>query len=437
MYRSPQAIIANSPMSGLQIVAIGICVMLNALDGIDVTAVSFAAPGIAEEWGVDRASLGIVLSMELIGMALGSVLLGRLADQYGRRPLIMACLVVMASGMWLAAISQSVIQLSAFRFFTGIGIGGMIACTMAHVAELSNDKSRNMVVILMATGFPMGAVVGGFLSSALLNSFDWRAVFYFGAFLTVAFLPVVYYFVPESISFLGKSQSHESLRQTNKILSRWGHETVEVIADINDEYEKSLKVGLKQLFSGDLLPRTLLLTLGYFSHIITFYFVLKWVPKIVVDMGFEASIGAQILAWANLGGVAGGLLLGLLTLRFDIKNLLTATLIFSFIGVSLFGVSHSGVREMTFIAISAGVFIFAGVVGLQVIMVQSYPAELRASGVGFVIGFGRGASIISPILAGFLLAANHELWLISVFMAGGSILAAVFILLLNRVRATA
>ena len=114
-------------MSRLQIAVVAITVGLNALDGFDVLAISFASPGIARAWGIDRAALGIVLSMELIGMGIGSILLGGVADRIGRRRTLLGCLTVMALGMIMAARAQGVYDLSVWRVFTGLGIGGMLA----------------------------------------------------------------------------------------------------------------------------------------------------------------------------------------------------------------------------------------------------------------------------------------------------------------------
>src|ERR1700712_5011638 len=92
MNKDPRETIAASPMRPLQVLVVAITVALNALDGFDVLSISFASPGIAQEWGIDRAALGIVLSMELVGMALGSILLGGVADRIGRRPGLLRCL---------------------------------------------------------------------------------------------------------------------------------------------------------------------------------------------------------------------------------------------------------------------------------------------------------------------------------------------------------
>jgi MFS family permease len=124
-------------------------------------------------------------------MAVGSVIIGNLADRFGRRPTILACLVVMALGMALAATARDLAALSAYRLFTGLGIGGMLAATNAVVAEYSNLKRRNLAVVMMAAGYPIGAVVGGSIAAMLLVGGDWRSVFIFGAIATACFIPLV------------------------------------------------------------------------------------------------------------------------------------------------------------------------------------------------------------------------------------------------------
>src|ERR1700735_935716 len=108
MTMDPRETLAKSPMSRLQVAAIAITVGLNALDGFDVLAISFASPGIAREWGIDRAALGFVLSMELIGMGAGSIFLGGVADKIGRRRTLLGCLVVMSIGMVMATQPRNV-----------------------------------------------------------------------------------------------------------------------------------------------------------------------------------------------------------------------------------------------------------------------------------------------------------------------------------------
>src|SRR5712664_653891 len=90
----PRETFSNSPMRRPQMIVIGITMALTGLDGFDVLAISFASPGIASEWHINRAALGVVLSMELIGMSIGSIALGRAADRIGRRPMMLICLIL-------------------------------------------------------------------------------------------------------------------------------------------------------------------------------------------------------------------------------------------------------------------------------------------------------------------------------------------------------
>ena len=201
MASNPKELLDNSPMNGFQILAVGICIFLNGLDGFDVLAISFASPGIAEEWSISRAELGVVLAMELIGMAIGSMFLGGIADRFGRRPTILGCLVVMTGGMYAASAVHSVTMLLFVRFVTGLGIGGMLASINAMAAEYSNNKNRNLSVMLMSAGYPIGAILGGSVASILLATFDWRAVFVFGAAVTGIAIFVFGFYCLNRLSF--------------------------------------------------------------------------------------------------------------------------------------------------------------------------------------------------------------------------------------------
>src|ERR1700761_3444253 len=192
----PRATISAAPMSALQIIAVAITIGLNALDGFDVLSIAFASPGIASEWHIDRGALGFVLSMELIGMAIGSIFLGGVADRIGRRPTILGCLVVMTVGMFMATTAHGLVDLSLWRVLTGLGIGGVLASINAVAAEFSSAKRKNLCVSIMAIGYPIGGVLGGMAVQSLLKGGDWRSVFYFGAAVTAAFIPLTLAFIP-------------------------------------------------------------------------------------------------------------------------------------------------------------------------------------------------------------------------------------------------
>ena len=424
----PRAVIARGPMRRAQLVAVALCVALNALDGFDVLSISFASPGIAAEWGIDRAVLGVVLSMELIGMAVGSVFIGALADRVGRRPTALGCLVVMATGMLLASTAHGVAALSGFRLLTGLGIGGMLAATNAMTAEFSNARRRNLAVAVMAGGYPLGAIVGGAIASRLLAGGTWRSVFVFGAIATAVFIPLLWLFVPETVASLVQRRPADALERVNAVLRRLGHPAVSALPAPSVEAPRAR---LAQLFAPDLARTTVLLTIAYFGHVMTFYFILKWIPKIVVDMGFAPSTAGGVLVWANVGGAAGALLFSVLTQRLGLRVLEIGALVLSAVMVVVFGRGQADLHQLALIAALAGVCTNAAIVGLYAMLAQSFPAATRAGGTGLVIGIGRGGAALGPILAGVLFKNGATLQTVAIIMALGSALAAVALGLLR------
>lgn len=428
----PRQLMAESSMTGRQIAAIATCVALTALDGFDVLSISFASPGIAREWSIDRAALGIVLSMELIGMAMGSILLGQVADRLGRRPTVLGCLVVMALGMFSTTLVTSIEALAATRLFTGLGIGGMLATTNALVAEYSNNKWRGAAVAIMAAGYPMGVIAGGAIASILLANGDWRQVFMLGAATTAAFLLIVPFLLPEPVNALLHNRKPDSLERVNRSLRALGRDPV---AQLPPVALAARKPQMAELFTKGMAPVTVLLTLAYFMHIMTFYFILKWVPKIVVDMGFSPASAGGVLVWANVGGLIGGLLLGALSLRYALRGLLVVFMIASTVMVTVFGQGQADLQGLSLAAAAGGFCTNAAVVGLYALVASSFPAAIRGGGTGFVIGVGRGGAAVGPIIGGFLFAAGMSLPVVATIMACGSLIAAAALLALPRLEA--
>lgn len=427
---NPLDILNNSPMTSRQILVIALAIGLNALDGFDILSISFASPGIASEWGIDRAALGVVLSMELIGMCIGSILLGGIADNIGRRKTILGCLVVMSLGMFMVTTVKGIVDLSFWRVVTGFGIGGMLAAINPMAAEFSNSKHRNLAVSLVVIGYPIGAIIGGTLVVPLLKSYDWRAVFYLGTAATVAFIPLVYFWMPESLHWLVKKQPVNALARVNETLAKLRHKVVTALP-LPSADPGIPKASIFDIFNRKLVATTVVVTIAYLFHITTFYFILKWAPKIVVDMGFEPSSAAVVLTWANVGGALGGAIFGAIAVRFGLRALTIGILLATSLAIAAFGQSPADLTRLAIMATLGMFFANAGVVGLYAIFVYAFPTHVRAFGTGFAIGIGRGGAVISPMLAGFLFSANNSLGTVAIVMAAGSLIAAFALLFLK------
>jgi MFS family permease len=334
----------------------------------------------------------------------------------------------MAAGMFMATTVRSTVDLSIYRVITGLGIGGMLATINAIAAEFSNAKRRHMSVSIMSIGYPVGAVTGGLIAAQLLKSHDWRSVFYFGASVTAVLIPIVFFLVPESVHWLARRQPPRALDRINAALRRMGHVAVTALPDITAVERKRTSA---ELFTPGLVATTTIVTLAYFFHVTTFYYIIKWVPKIVADFGFAASSAAGVLVWVNVGGAIGGTVFGFLTNRFSVKGLTIAVLVLSTLAVTVFGRTPADLQQLSLICAAAGFCTNAGIVGLYAIIAQAFPTHARASGTGFAVGLGRGGSVLAPIIAGFLFTAGYSLPVVSLLMSLGSLVAAGVLIMLK------
>ena len=334
----------------------------------------------------------------------------------------------MASGMVLATTAHGVIDLSIWRIITGLGIGGMLAAINAVATEFSNARRRHLSVSLMSIGYPLGAVFGGIVAARLLQGHDWRWVFYFGAAATTLLIPIVFVSVPESIQWLARKQPAGALQRINGALTRMGRERVAALPELTAEARGR---SISDIFSPELVAATTIVTLAYFFHVTTFYFIAKWIPKIVADLGFSASSAAGVLVWTNVGGAVGGASFGLLTQRYSVKTLTIGVLLASTVLVTLFGRAPADLQKLSMICAAAGFCTNAGIVGLYAIIAQVFPTHVRAFGTGFAIGVGRGGSVLAPMIAGFMFTAGYSLPVVALTLATGSLLAAIVLFLLE------
>ena len=427
---NPINVINDTPMGSRQWIVVVMMVLLNALDGFDVLSSAFAAPGISAEWQIERAALGVVLSAELVGMGFGSVLLGGLADKFGRKNTMLLCLVLMAAGMFLASIAQAVEPMVAFRFLTGIGIGGMLAATNAVTAESSNTSWRRTAIAAYVAGYPLGAIIGGVAASEwLLPDYGWRSVFVFGSVVTAALIPVVMLLIPETAAY---HATKGNLAGVNKTLRVFGKPPIDALPPIVAD---SIKPKVTDILSNRRLrPITLLLAFGYMFHTITFYYILKFAVQIVSEYppGYPPAEAATVLTWANVGGFTGSLLFGFVMARLGVKWPTALMLLIGSVMVASFGLGRETLDGWQWATILTGFFTNAAISGYYAACARGFPAYARATGTGFVLGIGRLGAAGSPIIAGLLFDAlgKSELFTVSCIMALGSVVSLLLFLML-------
>ncbi|EHP42394.1 major facilitator superfamily MFS_1 [Cupriavidus basilensis OR16] len=397
--------INQGEMSRFQILAVTICIVLNMLDGFDVLAMAFTASHISADWHLSGKEIGVLLSAGLFGMAAGSLFLAPWADRLGRRPVILLCLVTISAGMLCSAFAQGVTQLAAMRAITGLGIGGMLASINVITGEYASDKWRSTAIVLQATGYPVGATIGGAIAGVLLMHYGWRSVFVFGGLVTLAMIPAVLARLPESLDFLIAKRPAGALDKLNKLLAGMGRER---IADMPARAagQTLAQGGVRSLFGGRLAMQTLMIWTSFFLVMFSFYFVLSWTPKLLVAAGMSAQQGITGGVLLNVGGIVGGTLFGFLAARIGLKPLLWSCFVLTALLLVAFGMYANTLSVAFVLALFIGGGIFGCMVGLYAYAPILYPAQNRTTGMGWSIGMGRFGAVLAPLVAGALVDAG-------------------------------
>ena len=399
-----------------------LCTAINMLDGYDVLVMSFAAAPVAADWQLDSARLGLLLSAGLIGMAIGAIALGSLADTLGRKRLVHICLATVTIGMILSAFAQSQLQLLALRFVTGIGIGGMLATLTALVSEYSNDKRRGICMGLLQSGYPLGALLGGIIAAQIIQFADWRSLFLFGGALSAILLPLIVIRLPESLDFVSRSGGSGADGVKTRLLLRFH------LSEPQTSMAEDLNPGAgswRRCFTpSEMRTNTLLLWSCYLALMFSFYFVVSWTPKLLVDAGLSTAQGISAGAILQAGGLIGALVIGLLGSRYEVNKLASLFFIASVVMISTYGWAEAELTTLMILSAMMGFFLIGAMIGLYTIGPALYDSKSRVTGVGLAIGVGRLGAIVAPFAGGLMLEAELEVSLIYAVFAAPLVLAA-------------
>lgn len=424
-----KSVVDERPMALFQWLAVGICIVLNMIDGFDVLVMAFTASSVSAEWGLNGAQIGLLLSAGLFGMAAGSLFIAPWADRFGRRPLILFCLLLSGVGMLLSALSQTPVQLALLRGLTGLGIGGILASSNVIASEYANKRWRGLAVSLQSTGYALGATLGGLLSVWLLTHFGWRSVFIFGGVVTLAVIPLVVLYLPESLDFLIARRPANALTRINRLAARLGQPALHELP-VAMTAPTSGRGRLAQLLSPASQRTTLLIWLLFFLVMFGFYFVMSWTPKLLVAAGLSAQQGISGGVLLSVGGIFGAALIGGMASRWRLTRVLSLFMLVTAGLLVLFVGSASSVSMALGLGLLIGLFSNGCVAGLYALSPIVYDASVRATGVGWGIGIGRIGAILSPTVAGLLLDSGWQpLHLYGVFAVVFVIAAAVLLAL--------
>lgn len=431
---SVRELLARGPVTPFQLLVIALCIGLNMLDGFDVLAMSFSASGVKADWQLPNSRLGELLSAGLVGMAIGSLLLAPCADAYGRRRIILLSVLIAALGMLGSVGARGFSDLLALRALTGVGIGGTIASVAVLVSEYAPDRWRSTALAAYSTGYPVGATLGGALTTLAIPRYGWRSAFAIGGVMTLALLAVAWRSLPESLDFLVTRRPADALARLNALLGRM---SVARLAALPAAGTGASAGGNRAPLRELVTPATVLLWITFFCTMAAFYFFVSWTPRLLNQAGLSTTQGLTAGVLLNLGGIVGCGGFAIAAARADARGLLIGSLIASAVLIVLFGSMVHRLDAALWTALLLGVLSNAAMSGLYAVGPPFYPTAVRATGMGAAVGIGRLGAILAPLASGALLDHGWEPAQLYFLFSGPFALATIAMLLIGRSAAPA
>lgn len=380
-----------------------LCFAAALAEGYDVGSVGLAAPKMAPALALSQAQLGPVFSASIVGLLIGAVFIGRLADRVGRKRCLIGSMITFGVFSAATAFCGGFGDLLVIRFLAGLGLGGAMPNLIALAAEVASERRRERLVSAMASGMPFGGAIAGAVASVL----GWREIFYVGGVFPVVLAAVMIGALPESRRFLSATRSPAVAAARTDL----GH----------------------VLFGGGRAGTTLLLWAASFTSVLTLYLLLNWLPTLMVGKGVSRPVASVVALLFGLGGGLGIFVVGALLER--PRRTWTMAIWFTAEAAALVALARVGADPLLAAAsgFAAGAFAGCAPLALYGLAPGCYAVVMRGSGVGASVGVGRLGGIAGPLLAAALLAAGATPSLVLmallpiVALAGGA-----FLLLLTR-----
>ena len=412
-----------------QFVILAICFVVYVLDGFDIAVISFTAPAMSAEWGISSSQLGIVFSSGVLGMTLGAMFLAPFADVYGRRLVVTLLLLMSGLTTWGVAFTSTVPELIVLRFIAGLGLGALVAALAPLVGEYSPRRHRTLILAITFAAAPLGPVIGGLIAASVIEDHGWRMIFHYAGLVTLIVGALFYIVVPESMAYIIKRKPEGALDRVNKILRYIRQSPIDSLPAVNEQTSNE-SATVVSLVTPARRARTLLLWMTFFLAFATVYFFTTWTPQVLANAGLpqdQAIRGAVTIA---AGSVIGTTLLGWLGRWFPLNRIVAVAFVIGgsatlLLGILLFNMSAIPEVLIWLTLFFIGLTLMGGFTNLYTIALTTYPAQIRSTGLGWAAGLGRGGAVLSPAIAGALVAGGMSMPVLCMVFAVPIVLAAV------------
>lgn len=424
-----QHFINAQPLSAYQWRVVLLCFLIVFLDGLDTAAMGFIAPALTQEWGIDRASLGPVMSAALIGMVFGALGSGPLADRFGRKLVLVGAVFLFGLFSLFSAFSGNVDQLLVLRLLTGLGLGAAMPNATTLLSEYTPERLKSLLVTSMFCGFNLGMAGGGFVSAKLIPAFGWHSLLLIGGLLPLLLTLVLLLWLPESARYLVvRNKGDERVR---RVLAPIAPSEVAVASGFSVPEQQTVQSRnvFRVIFSGTYSAGTLLLWLTYFMGLVIVYLLTSWLPTLLRDSGASLEQAASIGALFQLGGVLSAVGVGWAMDRFDPHRVIGVFYLLAGVFAWLVGQSLGQMTLLATLVLVAGMCINGAQSAMPSLAARFYPTQGRATGVSWMLGIGRFGAILGAWIGATLLGLgwNFEQVLTALVLPAALATAAVLV----------
>lgn len=393
-------IIDRAKFSGFHFQVVAWCLLIILFDGYDLAINGVVLPLLMEDWGLSAVQAGMLASTALAGMMFGAMIFGSLADKIGRKKVILTCVVLFSGFTFAGGFASNPTEFGALRFLAGLGIGGVLPNLVALTSEYAPQRLRATLVTTMFSGYAVGGVMAALFGAWFTPNFGWQIMFFIAG-VPLLLLPLIWKFLPESLTFLVKAQKDEHARNILQRLS------TKLVLNAQTKFELSeVKISepafVSSLFKQGRAGSTLLFWLAFFMCLLTLYALGSWLPKLMMAAGYSMNNSLMFLLAMNIGAVIGTVGGGILADKFHLKPVIITLCLSGAVALSLLGFKSPQPVIYLLVAVAG-----ASAIGSQILLysyvAQYYPLTVRSTGIGWASAVGRTGAIIGPILIGMLL----------------------------------
>lgn len=420
-------ILNDSRIMGMQWVILALCMVASMIEGFDIVIIAYTAPAISQDWGVQASELGVVFSAGVLGMTLGAMMLGGLADRYGRRIVVSGTLLTAGLATSAVVYTSTVTELVMLRVAAGIALGALVATLPALTGEFSPGRHRTLIIAILIASANIGGFAGGLIVAELIVEVGWKTIFLYTGLLTVAIAVLVWVLVPESIAFVIRRKPETALITVNRTLAYLGQQPVEHLPPVA-AHAKTEAASVAALLSPNRRATTLLIWIAFFLSFLAVYFVSSWMPQVLTTAGLSQKEAIQGTTALPMGAILGNILIGWLAGKWGLARMMTGAFIVGALCMVALSVMHPVLPTMPFVLIWAilcltGISLLGAFGNMYNVAMTVYPVHIRGTGMGWAAGLGRAGAVVSPTLAGLMIAVQLSMPTIFFLFAVPALLA--------------